>query len=272
VPPRTNDDATGATGFPLATLVERTGVPASTIHHYRRLGLLPEPGRDRGNRLVYDERHVSTVRAIRLLREQQGLPLEEIGRLLPGVLEAHGDALGADGRTEVGGERGAGGAAARRRVVDAAIELFQTRGYADVTVSDIAERAGVAKGSVYRHFRSKEAVFAAAIEAMVGDVASRFADAVAALGGPEGAGRNREKVAGVFSELMEPAMPILLELGLRAAQGQAASLDLALWMLRTLIDATGRPLAGSAGSAVEAGIWVLEAAFSAVLRSALAPD
>jgi AcrR family transcriptional regulator len=272
VPPRTDDDAAGGTGFPLATLVERTGVPASTIHHYRRLGLLPEPGLDRGKRLVYDDRHVRAVRAIRLLREQQALPLEEIRRRLPGVLEAHGDALGAQQWSEVGGERSAGGAATSRRLVEAAIDLFQSRGYADVTVSDIAERAGVAKGSVYRHFRSKEAVFAAAIEAMVGDVASRFAQAVAALGGPEGAGRDRDKVAGVFSELMEPAMPILLELGLRAAQGQAASLDLALWMLRTLIDATGRPLAGSAGSAVEAGIWVLEAAFSATLRSALSPE
>jgi AcrR family transcriptional regulator len=273
VPLPTDHDAAAEQGFPLATLVGRTGVPASTIHHYRRAGLLPEPGRNGGNRLVYDDRHVKAVRAIRLLRDQQGLPLDQIGRALPEFLAAHGDALGGDGWAEVAGEPAVGATVnASRRLVDAAIELFQTRGYAEVTVSDIAERAGVAKGSVYRHFRSKEAVFAAAIEAMVGDVATRFADAITALGGAEGAGRHRDEVAAVFSELMEPAMPVLLELGLRAAQGQAASLDLALWMLRTLIDATGRPLAGSAGSTVEAGIWVLEAAFSATLRSALSPD
>ncbi len=272
MPTRSDPDTSGRSGFPLATLVDRTGVPASTIHHYRRQGLLPEPARDRGNRLLYDERHVRTIRAIRLLREQQAVPLDDIGELLPQVLEAQGDALGGEGWTDAAGERAAVGPAASRRVVDAAIELFQTRGYAEVTVSDIAERAGVAKGSVYRHFRSKEAVFAAAIETMVADVATRFAEAVTDLGGAEEAGRDREKVAGVFSELMEPAMPILLELGLRAAQGQATSLELALWMLRTLIDATGRPLAGSSGSAVDAGIWVLEAAFSAVLRAALTPD
>jgi AcrR family transcriptional regulator len=159
-----------------------------------------------------------------------------------------------------------------RRLLDAAIELFQTRSYAEVTVSDIAERAGVAKGSVYRYFPSKEAVFAAAIEAMVGDIASRFAAAVTALGGPEEAGRDRDKVAAVFAALMEPSMPMLLELGLKAAQGQAASLNLAVWMLRTLIDATGRPLAGATGSVVDAGIWVIEAAFAATLRSALEPE
>ena len=79
------------------------------------------------------------------------------------------------------------------------------------------------------------------------------------------AGRENFPVA---SRLLPPAQ----RAHLRAAQGQAPSLELALWMLRTLIDATGRPLAGSAGSPIEAGIWVLEAAFSAVLRSALSPD
>jgi hypothetical protein len=43
-------------------------------------------------------------------------------------------------------------------------------------------------------------------------------------------------------------------------------------MLRTLIDATGRPLAGPTGSTVDAGIWVIEAAFAATLRAALEPE
>jgi AcrR family transcriptional regulator len=273
VPPSPDDDAKGGKGFPLATLVERTGVPASTIHHYRRSGLLPEPGHDAGNRLIYDERHVKAVCGIRLLREQRAVPLNEIPQLLPALLAEQGEALAA-GRPGDPDSASSGGAASTvsRRLIDAAIELFQTRGYAEVTVSEIAERAGVAKGSVYRHFSSKEAVFAAAIEAMVGEIASRFAAAVTALGGAEGAGRDRDKVAAVFAEIMDPSMPILLELGLKAAQGQPASLNLAVWMLRTLIDATGRPLAGATGSTVDAGIWVIEAAFAAVLRSALEPE
>jgi AcrR family transcriptional regulator len=268
-----DEEANGGSGFPLATLVERTGVPASTIHHYRRSGLLPEPGKDAGNRLIYDERHVKAVCGIRLLREQRSVPLKDIGRLLPALLAEQGEALVA-GRAAggVGGPPVTGAASVSRRLIDAATELFQTHGYAEVTVSDIADRAGVAKGSVYRHFPSKEAVFAAAIEAMVGEIADRFAAAVAVLGGPEGAGRDRDRVAGVFSEIMEPSMPIMLELGLKAAQGHPASLALAVWMLRTLIDATGRPLAGAIGSTVDAGIWVIEAAFAGVLRAALEPE
>src|ERR1700737_3236727 len=100
VPPSQDDDAKGGSGFPLSTLVERTGVPASTIHHYRRSGLLPEPRKDAGNRLVYDERHVKAVRGIRLLREQRSVPLKDIGAALPALLAEQGDALAAGRKAE----------------------------------------------------------------------------------------------------------------------------------------------------------------------------
>jgi AcrR family transcriptional regulator len=40
----------------------------------------------------------------------------------------------------------------RQKIIDAAIELHQTKGLAATTVSDIAERAKVGKVTVYRHF------------------------------------------------------------------------------------------------------------------------
>jgi AcrR family transcriptional regulator len=40
----------------------------------------------------------------------------------------------------------------RQRIVEAAIELHQTIGPAGTTVSDIAQRAGVGRVTVYRHF------------------------------------------------------------------------------------------------------------------------
>jgi AcrR family transcriptional regulator len=40
----------------------------------------------------------------------------------------------------------------RRRIVEAAIELHQTVGPAATTVSEVAERAGVGRVTVYRHF------------------------------------------------------------------------------------------------------------------------
>jgi AcrR family transcriptional regulator len=46
-------------------------------------------------------------------------------------------------------------AAVRRRIVDAARELIAHGGYAEAQVSAVAARAGVATGTVYRHFPSK---------------------------------------------------------------------------------------------------------------------
>ncbi|MEJ2216816.1 MAG: TetR/AcrR family transcriptional regulator [Gemmatimonadota bacterium] len=52
----------------------------------------------------------------------------------------------------------------RERIIDAATSLMLDRGYAATTVDEIVAKAGVAKGSVYHFFDSKEAVGIAALE------------------------------------------------------------------------------------------------------------
>src|SRR3989442_10149044 len=44
----------------------------------------------------------------------------------------------------------------RQRLVHAALGLFSTRGYAATTTAEIARKAGVAEGTIYRHFQSKQ--------------------------------------------------------------------------------------------------------------------
>lgn len=266
-PDRSPDDVPS---FSLAVLVERTGVPASTIHHYRRAGLLPAPRRAAANRFVYDEGHVAAVRAIRFLRERRGVSLGRIGELLPGLLAEHGEAFGAGLWAEAAeADDLPGTVTANRRVVDAAIELFGTHGYAEVAVRHIAELAGVAKGSVYQHFPSKDALFTAAVETVVADVATNFAVAVAEVGGRASVREDDDKAAAIFAELISPAMPILLELGARAAQGHPGSEELALRVLYTLVEATGKSLADDP---VAAGLALIQATISATLRSVVQPD
>lgn len=48
------------------------------------------------------------------------------------------------------------GDATRQRLLRAALELFTTTGFRATTTPAIAERAGVAEGTIYRHFQGKD--------------------------------------------------------------------------------------------------------------------
>ncbi|MDQ8035198.1 MAG: TetR/AcrR family transcriptional regulator [Bordetella sp.] len=50
------------------------------------------------------------------------------------------------------------------QILDAALDLFAERGYADTRMDDIAQQALLSKGGLYAHFRSKERVFEALLE------------------------------------------------------------------------------------------------------------
>jgi len=57
----------------------------------------------------------------------------------------------------IGGKRAAGGDK-REAIVDAALELFVERGFFGTAVPEIADRASVGAGTIYRYFESKEAL------------------------------------------------------------------------------------------------------------------
>ncbi|MCC6491797.1 MAG: TetR/AcrR family transcriptional regulator [Pirellulales bacterium] len=62
----------------------------------------------------------------------------------------------ADGKEAAQAERS-------RDILDAAINLFADKGYGQTEVQEIADRVGVGKGTVYRHFGNKESLFLAAV-------------------------------------------------------------------------------------------------------------
>jgi len=47
----------------------------------------------------------------------------------------------------------------RKAIIEAALDEFIARGYAATRLDDVAQRAGVAKGTIYLHFKDKEALF-----------------------------------------------------------------------------------------------------------------
>jgi AcrR family transcriptional regulator len=49
-------------------------------------------------------------------------------------------------------------------IIDAALEVFRQKGYANARMADIAQRAGVSYGLVYHYFGSKEVLFDIIVE------------------------------------------------------------------------------------------------------------
>jgi AcrR family transcriptional regulator len=62
-----------------------------------------------------------------------------------------------------------------RRIVETAVELAEKGGFEAVRLRDVASHAGVALGTLYRRFRSKEDLLAAVLEREMADVQARFA-------------------------------------------------------------------------------------------------
>ena len=54
----------------------------------------------------------------------------------------------------------------KEKILDEALTLFSEKGYANVFVSDIADRVGIKAPSLYKHYKSKRAIFDAIIDEM----------------------------------------------------------------------------------------------------------
>lgn len=67
-------------------------------------------------------------------------------------------------------------AARRRRVLDAAMKLAAEGGYDAVQMRDVAQQAGVALGTIYRYFASKDHLLAACQVELWKDLAAGFGD------------------------------------------------------------------------------------------------
>lgn len=212
--PRTNGASQPDAGLSVSELGRRTGVPVPTIHHYRRLGLLPEPERRGPRRFVYDQRHVEALRLIRLLRERRKLSLTTIGRLLPELLPAKDhQALGAEVWEDLLKTRGelGDGNTQPGALLGAARGAFAARGYDGVSVGELCEMAGIAKGTFYRHFSSKEEVFAAAVRSV--------GEEVAEAAGRLHKGIGLHQAAAALEPALAPYTPMVLEAASKELRG-----------------------------------------------------
>lgn len=154
----------------------------------------------------------------------------------------------------------------RQRLVRAALELFTTQGYHPTTTPQLAKRAGIAEGTIYRHFAGKQQLLSELYRGAARWATRLVQDADGGPGTPrdklnhlgqllaEGAGRE-PAVVRLF--LFQDHAPLLDERARDAAREFRGALE--------RIVAQGK----AAGSVRPGGVDVLAAAWLGVIRVAL---
>lgn len=166
-----------------------------------------------------------------------------------------------------------------RAIMRAGLELFAERGFAGVTVAEIAARAGVSKGLMYRHVRSKDELLQAIVADRLRNATSLLAQVereasaaerlrqlvrlslwdvvesrqeirlyIALRLQPEGAPAvhaGLEELAAAVAGMADPVLEILRALGSTEPEREAELLQAILdgLALRLLIDAPAGPVA-----------------------------
>lgn len=111
----------------------------------------------------------------------------------------------------------------RRELLDVALRVFSERGYHETRISDLIEAAGVARGTFYLYFDSKNAIFHELLDELVGRVRASIVGVE--LG--DGAASLRDQLIATLERVFAvfDASPDLTAFVLRAAVGIDPEID-----------------------------------------------
>ncbi len=161
-------------GMRMRELSGATGLPVSTIKFYMSKGLLSPPRKVKPNVAYYDEAFLRRLMIVKAMRAE-GLSVSSIKSILDRYPfeqvseweEFKSEARGKDAYELEEEERLATLSDEERRteaILEAAFRVFSIRGYHNATVDDIAQEAGVSKGTCYQYFSGKEDIFMACLD------------------------------------------------------------------------------------------------------------
>jgi len=155
-------------------LSQASGLPVSTIKFYMAKGLLPVPEKEKPNVVYYDEAFLRRLLVIKNMRSE-GMSIKSMKSILdkyPFEKVSDWDDFRKQAREKESHELGeeerlAAMSDEERRmeeILSAAFRVFSIKGYHNATVDDIAQKAGISKGTCYQYFTGKEDIFIATME------------------------------------------------------------------------------------------------------------
>ena len=100
----------------------------------------------------------------------------------------------------------------RKRLLDAAVEALVACGYAGATTQEVCRRAGVSRGTLQHHFRTRTALLVAALEYILADRVEAFVQSRS----EDGAAAPDELLELMWEQWQGPALSAWLELAVAA--------------------------------------------------------
>lgn len=135
----------------------------------------------------------------------------------------------------------------RKAIVDAAWEVFKANGFERTSMSEISERVGGSKATLYSYFKSKDELFAAAMEQAVRTRLDEVLDRTAEPGDL------RARLTDFARTYMEMRLAPDMIGADRALIAQADHSDLGIVLLRRFVVPEWEKLAASLGQEMEEG-------------------
>lgn len=97
-------------------------------------------------------------------------------------------------------------------LIEAALQAFSQTGFGGTKIDDIAELAGVAKGTVYRYFKTKDALFEAVVRENITPLFARL-DAVARDASGDASDQLTAIVQRIYAELIDhPVRRVIMQI------------------------------------------------------------
>jgi len=134
------------------------------IGRYLKEGVLPQP--DEGE--VFGQHHLERLRMIEHLRSRYGMSLRDISGLFGVIVSSQ------PGEVSEEPEEEKQAVDRRERIVDNATELFAAKGYHGTTIDEIVQATGIAKGTFYVYFDSKEEILVEVIKRLIENTLARI--------------------------------------------------------------------------------------------------
>ncbi len=99
----------------------------------------------------------------------------------------------------------------RNRILDAALNVFSSKGYYDTKLDEIVAESTTSKGSIYFHFPNKEQLFLALVDQFADLLERRVTEAIAQDTGMVRVRIALETVIATFSKYRRPAKILLVQ-------------------------------------------------------------